>query len=590
MKSSVFKLTLAAAAIASLAGCAANVANTAMTKNATESAQEITRNVAGQKIPVNESTIGTATAAETAQKARTASVAKRATSSWVGGRTVSVTSDNQLPAAFYERMAFNFDDRSSGGTVSLPIVAERITRLSGVPVRISGDVYPVASSTAAAPVRTAAQAATPSAGTPAPSPLPTGSVRPDANQQAQAAQMALDAQAIAANRPDRYNQPVISLNVIDMHWNGGLAGFLDHVTGRLNLSWSYREGVIVIERYVTESFEFAAFGGSQDYRMSLGGNTGAGNASIDVMESGKVEVLTSIKTSLDQMLKATNGSSVLNLSTGRITVTATKDVMNRVRELLKQEDASLQRQAQIQIDVYSVTTNNGDEQGVDWNVLFSKVSESWGATLKSPATLNSANAATVGFNILTGLNTETSKEFGGSSAVIKALNEFGTTAKVRPITMVALNRQWARKTNINTNTYVSETTSSSSSGGTTGGQKTAAIVTGDKLMVQPAILDNGQIVLKFGISLTELVSLLTVSSGSGASLSSVQTPNTSGIDDQSTVRLRPGEAMVVTGLSRQIAENKTRTLGESVSVGVGGTQSQSFKREEFLIVVRAAQI
>jgi type IVB pilus formation R64 PilN family outer membrane protein len=388
-------------------------------------------------------------------------------------------------------------------------------------------------------------------------------------------------------------QPIITLNSVDMHWNGSLASFLDHVTGRLNLSWSYREGVVIIERYVTESFEFAAFGGSQDYKMNLTGSSsaGTGGAIMDVAESGKVEILTTIKSSIDQMIKSTNGTSVLNLSTGRITVTAQKDIMARLRELARAEDASLKRQAQIQIDVYSVTSNNSDEQGVDWNLVFNKMSEAWGASLKSPTSLVNSAASTMGINIISGIaGNTTSAEFGGSTSVVKLLNEVGGSAKVRPITMVAMNRQWARKTNLNSSAYVSETTSASSAGGTTGGQKTASITTGDKILVQPAILDNGEIMLKFGISLTELVSLLTVSSGTGASLSSVQTPNTSGIDDQSTVRLRAGEAMVVTGLSRKTATNNTRTLSENASVGVGGSQAQSFKREEFMIVVRAAQI
>ena len=48
---------------------------------------------------------------------------------------------------------------------------------------------------------------------------------------------------------------------------GSLASFLDHVTGRLNLSWSYREGVVVIERYITENFELADFVGTQDFKQ-----------------------------------------------------------------------------------------------------------------------------------------------------------------------------------------------------------------------------------------------------------------------------------------------------------------------------------
>lgn len=580
------RLTTVATTVALLCACAANTNNTALTQRENAIAQKATANVANKDIPIVVNTPGTAAAgAVAAERARTLPVAKHSTGSWVGARTIMVQSDSQLPASFYENFSFNFDDRANRGTVSLAVVAERITRLSGVPVRISGDVYQAPlTTTPVAPVAAAATTPIPARTNAANGPLPT-TLAPTPAVAAAAAESAVPAYA-------PYVQPIISLNSVDMHWNGTLSGFLDHVTARLNLSWSYREGVVVIERYVTEAYEFAAFGSSQDFRMNLsgGGAGGAGNAAIDVTEQGKIEILNTIKASVDQMIKLAGGASVLNLSTGRLTVTTTRDVMNRVRELLKQEDASLKRQAQIQIDVYSVTTNDSDEQGVDWNVVFSKLTESWGATLKSPVTLSSTSAASLGFNIMSGLNTETSKEFGGSTAAIKALNEIGTTAKVRPVTLIAMNRQWARKTNLNVTGYVAETTSSSSSGGTSAGQKTSSITTGDKILVQPAILNNGEIMLKFGISLTELVSLLTVSAGSGVSATTVQTPNTTGIDDQSTVRLRPGEAMVVTGLTRRVAQNNTRTLSENAAVGLGGTQSQSFKREEFMIVVRAFQI
>lgn len=580
----MLRRSLIASTVTLLCACAANTQNTAVIKDEQASASIAAQLVANGRIKVDKDTVGTLSAgAASSELARTVKVAKRSTGSWVGARTVTVMSDAMLPATFYETFKFNFDDAATRGSVSLGVVAERITRLSGVPVRVSTDVanpIPVTSSLATQAVAQNRQIAPLPMVSPAQS-VPTVNAGQDRVVLSQ------------GNEPPSYVQPIISLNSVDMHWNGSLASFLDHITSRLNLSWSYREGVVVIERYVTESFEFAAFGGSQDYKMNLTGTSGAGTggAIMDVAETGKVEILTTIKASIDQMIKTTQGSSVLNLSTGRITVTAQKDIMSRLRELVRAEDASLKRQAQIQIDVYSVTSNNSDEQGVDWNLVFNRMSEAWGASFKSPTSLANVAAGSVGLNIIAGIAGSTaSTEFGGTSAIVKLLNEVGGSAKVRPITMVALNRQWARKTNLNNNSYVSETTSSSSSGGTTGGQKTASITTGDKILVQPAILDNGEILLKFGISLTELISLLSVSSGTGASLSTVQTPNTSGIDDQSTVRLRAGEAMVVTGLSRKTATNNTRTLGEGVSVGVGGTQAQSFKREEFMIVVRAAQI
>ena len=43
-----------------------------------------------------------------------------------------------------------------------------------------------------------------------------------------------------------------------MRWSGSLEGYLDLVTDQLSLSWEYRDGVVVIERFRTEFFEIAA--------------------------------------------------------------------------------------------------------------------------------------------------------------------------------------------------------------------------------------------------------------------------------------------------------------------------------------------
>ncbi len=189
-------------------------------------------------------------------------------------------------------------------------------------------------------------------------------------------------------------------------------------------------------------------------------------------------------------------------------------------------------------------------------------------------------------------NTANTREFANSKAILKLLNAVGTTAKHAPVSLVAMNRQWARKTNLKTDGYLSETTPSTSSSAGSGapGLKTSQITTGDKFMVTPAIMDSGTILLKFGLSLTELVGMFDVSAGQGQSFQKVQTPVTTGTDDQSTVRLEPGQAMVVTGLSRKINGDTKRTLGDGVPMFLGGSKKITNAREDFIVVIRAVQL
>jgi type IVB pilus formation R64 PilN family outer membrane protein len=549
-------------------------------------------------LPVTPTTIGTATQADDAAAALNKPVvAKRSAASWIGAKTMPVLSDSALPPIFREAFAIEFDGYR-GGRVPIAVVAERLSRMTGIPVRVKQDVYSgggARPSTINAPqsnsqIRVGASipATLPPASGPARAGTPSG--------------------AIANFNSNASAEGVTDIDAVAMRWQGSLDRYLDHVTGLLNLSWSYREGVVVIERFVTESFEITAFGGTQDYKMSIsGGNSGASgstgfgsaNASLDVNEAGKLTALEGLKKTLDALVTPTGGSVTLNESSGRFTVVSTKDVLSKVREIIRAEDTALRRQVNVQFDVYSVTSNTQDEYGVDWTGFMTDLAKTWSGKLTAPASLVSTSASGLSYTLLKDpdeANTQsvknTAARYGGSKALLQALHQMGDSAQYRPVSILAMNRQWARKTNLRTTGYVSETTPSTSSAAGSGapGLKTSTVSTGDKFLVQPAIMDDGTVYLKFGLSLTDLIGLYSVSAGEGASLQTVQTPETSGTDDQGTIKLAPGEVMVITGLSRRIARSSRNGLAEEVPVALGGSKTRGYRREDFVIVVRATPI
>lgn len=516
-----------------------------------------------------------------------ASVARKASRPWIGARMVEVQSDENLPPIFYKAQNFNFKDpKGKEKRVPLRVVAERITAITGIPIRIA-ITQP---SALGAPVATSpVTGLMPAPAVPMPGPLP----------QAGAVPMPV-AGAIAAPMQEQQQEYVTNLDSVSMQWSGHPAGFLDFITNQLGLSWSYRGGTVMIEKMLTETFELAAFGVEQTFKMELtGGSSGGTNdkgsttsnqSTLQMSEVGKVETLKSLQKAFESVVRSSGGEVVLNETTGRFYVTAPKDAMTKVRQIFKAEDDSLMRQAHIQIDIYSVVRDDSNEAGIDWSIAFENLSNAWGATLSSPATLTGALAGGMSTTIMQ--NASNTREFANSKAILKLLNSVGTTAKHAPVSLVAMNRQWARKTNLKTDGYLSETTPSTSSSAGSGapGLKTSQITTGDKFMVTPAIMDSGTILLKFGLSLTELVGMFDVSAGQGQSFQKVQTPVTTGTDDQSTVRLEPGQAMVVTGLSRKINGDTKRTMGDGVPMLLGGSKKITNAREDFIVVIRAVQL
>ena len=518
-------------------------------------------------------------------------VVRRARSPWVGSVSVPMGSGERLPSIFTEPVKLNFDDAGTGGKVSLRTMADRITAVTGVPVRLKADVFAVGE----APARPVPLPAAPLA--PLPQTLPSLPGR-------------------ATNGPEGVSQPPATLpaprdtsvHAVAMRWSGSLEGYLDLVTDQLSLSWEYRDGVVVIERCRTEFFEIAALESETDYHLGLsgadqanatssgnggGGTNSTASSSNEVNEHGKSNVMASILATIGQIIKDVPGSSVVRSDgSGRIAVTTTKETLSKVRDFVRVENESLLRQAQVQFDVYSVTRNESDERGIEWDAVLSALGGAYTGSFGAPTTLASTTAANIGFSILTpaqtGVSTPATRHFGGSSALLKLLNEYGVSTQHREVSLLALNRTWDRKSSLGGRAYVSATVPGAAS--TTGvgapGLVTSTVTTGDRYLAQPFILDNNTVVLKFGIGLSSLVNLVNFTSGAGTSQQTVQTPETTAINDQATVALKAGQILVITGLSRLVSSDDRRTLTDGAPIGLGGSKTQSRLREDFVILVR----
>lgn len=549
-----------------------------------------------------------------AQLAQSKQVAKYAQQVWVGKRTMALQHDVNLPALFTENISIQFNDATLEKRISLTLVAERLSRVAKIAIRLSPDVYDALPSTTNSGVNNNTNLVlNPLEKNHFTTPIEPGQaieITPETKTQLQKMTSSHLANKVKTNTFKTtlsYQQADLSntLSVLDkaptiashqMRWEGSLQAYLDHITQLLNLSWRFHQGAVVIERLVTENFELAAFAGSQDYQMGLsGGNQGNGSfgsssAKLDVQESGKVAVFEGLRKSLETIVLPSGGLVNINEASGRITVQAPKDVLAKAREIIHAEQRQLQRQAHIQLDIYSISQQNNQEYGVDWSVPINDLAKTWTATIASPVSALANNSAGLSYTLLKDIPTtsntsaqNTATRYGGSKAFIKSLQQLGQSVQYRPVSLIAMNRQWARSTSLRVTGYVSETTPSTSSNAGSGapGLKTASVTTGDKFLVQPVIMDNGTIYLKFGVSLTDLLGLFNVSAGSGDSLQTVQTPETSGIDDQGSIRLNPGEAMIITGLSRQSAIQDQNKMAEPIPLVLGGSQKRNYQREDF---------
>lgn len=486
-------------------------------------------------------------------------VMRRAHSTYIGSRMVPVTSDDKLPSIFRQEYTFDADDRRVGRAVSLGAIANRIFNSTGLPVRIQPDVDGVFAN-----------------GTP-------GGAKANG-----AAAAPVEQQAAPAAVP-------LSIDTADLRYSGPLVGFLNRLTDRLGLAWEYRDGSIVIMRFVTEAHEVSAFIGKTAYAMKSGANSSAqttGSQSTDtrltVDDMGEMDAFGTLEATVKKMIASVPGSDLIRADgSKKLIVKTSREMQAQVRDFIAAENVTMQKQALIQFDIYSVQTNDQDERGLNWDVVLNSLCNVYGVNMISPTTLTGTNAAQVGISILKG-DSNTSKRFADSTAIVNMLNEVGSSVQHRIVPMIAMNGTWARKSRLSTESYIAETTPGASSavGAGAPGIKTDKVTTGDQYQVLPQILNNNSIMLKMGISLSDLLGLTDQTSGVGINQQKVQTTKVSATNEQANILIRPGEVMSITGLSRLVSTGDQRSLAQGVSIFAGGSRKVGVVREHFIIFVR----
>jgi type IVB pilus formation R64 PilN family outer membrane protein len=580
-------------------------------------------------------------------------VARRAQTAWVGSEVVPATTEDRLPAIFFEPFVLDFSDMASGGVVSIQTAMARVSRLAGVPVRIQPDVFlqpvrggnsggsppPISNNVQRLPLAAGTPTAGPGAGVPV---LPLnalsrpGGVGGTQAGGAQGQQFAAGAAALglpvqgpnaampggragavvpggpasvrasddpsAARNPDSVTQYLpTSVDNVAMRFRGHLAGYLNQVCDALGLAWEYRDGTVVIMRFIVELHEVFSFPGEVRYSMSSsgtgqgqggggGGAFNAASASLEVVEKGESNPFDSIERAVKDMLQDAPGSSVTRTDgSGRLLVKAPREFQARVRDYIRQENAAMRRQANIQFDIYSVTVSNEDERGVNWSVILQKAGESLKNGYVAPASLASVPAGTATMSVISQVpGNQLSELLGNSALMLQALNQQGFAAQHRPVSLLALNRQWGRISRMSTEYYLSETTPgpASSTGVGAPGLKTDKVTTGDQYVAIPQILDDNTVLLKFGLSLSDLLGIFDVSVGSGAQAQKIQAPKVNAVNAQFPVAIRPGEVVAVTGLTRVVSNSDSRRLAEGASMALGGSTKMALKREHFIIFIR----
>lgn len=392
---------------------------------------------------------------------------------------------------------------------------------------------------------------------------------------------------------------------MQVRYSGSLPGFLDLVASNFNVSWEHREGKIVFHRYITRTFDVPALPVTAElgFKLTSGSKSSAGGGGGSEQSGGtsgadqtaetksKFDLWKDLETTLNGVVGREGGQVQVSSQQGNVTVTGSPTMVRRVQEYLRSVNTQLAKQVAINVKVYSVALNDGDNWQSDVAALIqdrsptgavrSALAIGGGNGGASPANalgvVSSGNREGVGWAILDG------GRYSGSNGLFNALTEKGDVSVVTSASATALNGQPVPIQVANTRNYVSgsgSTTSGLSS--TTSNVKTDSLTTGFNLHLVPRIQKDGNLMLQYGLNISELVELQTFNAGNGQV---VQLPNVNQRNFIQQAILPNNSTLVLAGFEQVRASSTKAGQGHSALWALGGRSNSQMRREILVIAI-----
>ncbi|GGX31894.1 lipoprotein [Pigmentiphaga litoralis] len=367
-----------------------------------------------------------------------------------------------------------------------------------------------------------------------------------------------------------------------------LPRLLDLAAHRLGVYWKYEDSVIRFYRTETRVFNVRALTLKSSASASLGrsGKTSGGafeSTSGTRIESEGGAPIDAVKAKLEPFLTRAGVVVANGDASGLVVVTDTRDALDRVATYLDRENKALTRRVRLVFEEIDVVSNNSNEQGIDWNVLYARTEA---ALRLSPLTSLASSVAGAGSSIAAGR-----REWEGTALVIKAISEVGTIVRRTSVPLQTLNRRPVTHAVRTTFSYIDQvqvTTVASSAGTSTAPSVTQKEETvGSFLTLIPDAQDDGQILLSIAYDNTVAQPLKTLTFGSSSNQVQLQQKTIEGMGTVQQVELRPGQPVVISGFDRSHAQYDRRRVDENASILFGGSGKATKQRATTVVIVTA---
>jgi general secretion pathway protein D len=283
---------------------------------------------------------------------------------------------------------------------------------------------------------------------------------------------------------------------------------------------------------------------------TTGDNTITSNDTFDFWSTILAETTAVLNTGEESY---TAKAPIVNANAGLITVTGTKQQLDRVEAYLKELEKKLHKQVLIDVSIFAVSLENEKDTGVDWSEFsLSLDSTSTGSdqkTIQSSIASTSESALSIVNNAVFTLE-----------GLVNFLNTNGDTKVVSNPKVLSMNNQQALITvGDNINYRIPEDTSDDDTGDTTTTYTNYSIFIGVLLNITPQITEDNEIILRINPS----VSNFKYSDDEGQQDTPREiAPDTTEKKLSTVVKVKNGNTIILGGL----ITNSTSDSGSSVPV------------------------
>lgn len=494
---------------------------------------------------------------------------RRMTGNFLGSQPIHVSHATGLPSHL-RNVTFAFGP--GGGT--LETVARNVRMVTGLTIRINADVEE--------------QAPVPSLATP----LVIGP-----NTETSAVPLP-GAPLTSFPSQGRIERTGVPSGPIPLSFTGDLTDYFDNIAATLGINWEYVNGEVKFFRLLTKTFQLSVSPGTLGYKdeVTSGGSGGSGTsatagsfassttASVDAQMAPWQGVENAIKTMLTPA-----GKSYVNMASGAIVITDTKESVDRIGRYIESENDLLNRQVRIELREILVEDTGSSSAGLDINLIYNRFrdaglsvdglttnSPNYNIASTAPRTLVDAATGTMTLNV-----TNSASYFAGSSIAAQALNGVGKVVSDSTRSVITTNRTPGRLQDVTDRAYLAET-KPASGGALDGGSGvpglTPGVVTyGDNVTVVPTVGNNGDVLLQLFSTRSNLIELNSVTAGTGATFQQINTPVLNRKKFSQNFRVRNGETLI-------IVSNASEGWGSKDRQGLTGA-STSASRSKVLSVL-----